>query len=159
MKEIIKMYNGIEVLRLDKNAILPTRNNPTDAGLDIYSLEDIFIEMGTTAIIKTGIAIKVPTGFVLKIEDRSGLGAKGLRTGAGVIDAGYNGPINVVLHNFSSDFIRTGEYGHFKLGYQVHKGDRIAQALLYKVETPIVVEVNDLWESERGSKGFSSSGR
>jgi dUTP pyrophosphatase len=76
----------IQVLLRDERAIAPSRNKSTDAGLDLYSIEDKFIELGTTAVIRTGISVNVPEGMVGKIEDRSSLAAKGLRTGAGVID-------------------------------------------------------------------------
>lgn len=145
---------SINILKLREDAILPTRNNPTDAGMDLYALEQTFIPLGSTAILKTGIAIETPVGFVAKIEDRSGLAAKGLRTGAGVVDASYRGEIGVVLHNLTNS---TGSIGQQR-GYVVNKGDRIAQILIYKVETPSIKEVKELSNTDRGSKGFGSSG-
>ena len=81
----------VQVFLRDENAIPPTRNKHTDAGLDLYAAEDRFIELGSTAVIKTSISVNVPEGYVGKIEDRSGLASKGLRTGAGVVDCGYTG--------------------------------------------------------------------
>lgn len=147
----------LEVYIRNEKATPPSRSKSTDAGLDLVSSEDIFIELGSTRVVKTGIAVKVPEGFVGKIEDRSGLASKGLRTGAGVIDAGYNGEVGVVIHNLTSELAKDPVL--LRPGYQIRRGDRIAQLLLYKVETPEVVVVDAAWESERGSSGFGSSGR
>lgn len=147
----------IQVLLRDERAIAPSRNKSTDAGLDLYSIEDKFIEIGTTAVIRTGISVNVPEGMVGKIEDRSSLAAKGLRTGAGVIDTGYSGEVGVVLHNLTSQL--TSDPVLHRKGYQIRKGDKIAQLLVYSVETPTVEVVGNSWESERGAGGFGSSGR
>lgn len=155
----------IEVFKLDPKAILPTRHNPTDAAIDLYSLQDVDIYVGESKVIKTGIAIKIDKGFVGKIEDRSGLASKGLRTGGGVIDAGYNGDVSIVMHNFSArnDFNVKTTIGYIseeiKTFYRINKGDKIAQLLIYKVETGPVWEVKELWNSDRGEKGFGSSGK
>ena len=146
---------NLKVKKLNSEALLPTRNKPTDAGLDLYALEDTFIPLGETRTIDTGVAFETPVGFVTKIEDRSSLASKGLRTGAGVIDSGYTGPIKVVIHNLTN---KDGSMNMVR-GYIVHKGDKIAQALVYKVETPMVTEVSELASSDRNEKGFGSSGR
>lgn len=147
----------IQVFLRDEKAIAPSRNKTTDAGLDLYALEDRFIELGSTAIIRTGVAINIPRGMVGKIEDRSSLAAKGLQTGAGVIDTGYTGEVAVVLHNLTSQ-LASDPVLH-RRGYQVRRGDKVAQLLVYGVETPTVELVANLWESDRGSNGFGSSGR
>jgi dUTP pyrophosphatase len=147
----------VQVFLRDENATPPTRNKHTDAGLDLYAAEDRFIELGSTAVIKTSISINVPEGYVGKIEDRSGLASKGLRTGAGVVDCGYTGEVGVVLHNLTSQL--AADPILFRKGYQVRRGDKIAQLLLYRVDTPTVEVVGNLWESERGAAGFGSSGR
>ena len=157
------MYK-LNVMKLNKEAKLPTRNNQFDAGVDLYALEDSFIEVGETKKIPTGIAIQIPEGYVGKIEDRSGMASRGLRTGAGVVDCGYSGELSVVVHNFSADDTTiTSLNEHFanklKLGYTITKGDKIAQLLIYKFELPRIEEVTELWSSERGNKGFNSSGR
>ena len=78
---------------------------------------------------------------------RSGLAVKhGLDSGAGVIDCGYRGEIRVLLFNHSS------------IDFKVVKGDRIAQILIQKVETPRFIKVDSLDETERGKSGFGSTG-
>jgi dUTP pyrophosphatase len=148
---------AVQVFLRDERAIAPTRNKSTDAGLDLYAMEDKFIELGSTAVVRTGVSINIPQGVVGKIEDRSSLAAKGLRTGAGGVDAGYSGEVGVVIHNLTSQ-LASDPVLHRK-GYQVRRGDKIAQLLTYAVETPTVEVVNNLWESERGAGGFGSSGR
>lgn len=149
--------NYIQAFKINSNAILPTRNKSTDAGLDLYALDDVFIKLGETRVVPTGIALGVPTGYVGKIEDRSSLGRKGLRVGGGVVDTGFSGEIGVILHNFSAAQERDSVL--LQEGVRIRKGDKIAQVLLYKIETPEVLEVKELWSSERGSNGFGSSGR
>lgn len=145
---------NIQVYRINSEAKIPTRNHNTDAGLDLYSVEDVFIQTGNTALVGTGVALKVSDGHVGKIEDRSSMGLKGLRTGAGVIDSGFSGEMKVVLHNLNNQ-----EHDYLgKRGYWIKKGDKIAQLLIYKVEMPEIVEVSSLWNSNRGLKGFGSSG-
>lgn len=146
---------NLQVYKLNPEATLPTRNLSTDAGIDIYSAVDMFIPVHDNRIVTTGVAINVPDGYVGKIEDRSSMGKKGLRVGGGVIDAGYSGSLDIMLHNLSFD----SEHDFFgNSGYFVKKGDKIAQMLVIKIELPEIVEVKELWKSERGSRGFGSSG-
>lgn len=144
--------NQIKVVLLNQNATTPTRNKSTDAGLDLYASEDVYIPYRETRVIPTSVAVGVPQGYVGKIEDRSSLASKGLRTGGGVVDHGYTGEVKVVIHNVTH--IESNMQG-----YHVKKGDKVAQLLLYKVETPSVILVDSLGESERGIYGFGSSGR
>lgn len=148
--------NNLRIYKWNKSAKLPTRNVETDAGLDLYALDDVFIPVGKTVVISTGISIEVPNGYVGKIEDRSSLASKGLRSGAGVVDCGYSGQIGVVLHNLTANLDRDSIL--LRDGYQVKAGDKIAQLLLYRIETPYTQEVTELWDSKRGSRGFGSSG-
>ena len=143
----------IKVFKLDPEAKTPTRNKKTDAGLDLYAAETVFIPVGTTGKVKTGVAIEVPEGYVGRISDRSGMASKGLIVGAGVIDTGYSGDHTVVLHNFSAR-----QHEQFYDGYMVQKGDKIAQLVVYPVETPEVEIVEQIWTSERGNTGWGSSG-
>lgn len=141
--------------KLNPDAKAPTRNKATDAGLDLYALEDTFIPVGETAKIKTGIALYVRENHYAKIEDRSSLAAKGLRTGGGVIDHGYNGDVTVVLHNFSN---KDNESAIGLRGYYVKAGDKIAQAVLIPIAIEETKELGVLWNSSRGDGGFGSSG-
>lgn len=144
----------IEVYKHSEKAIIPTRAHLTDAGLDLYLLNDTFIPMLSTMTLGTGISLRVPDGNVGKIEDRSSLAASGLRTGGGVIDANYSGEIKVVMHNFSNNnSYHGGEYGKM-----LKAGEKIAQLLIYKVNTTGVMQTQFIWDSSRGSSGFGSTG-
>jgi len=139
--------SSINILRVSKDATLPTRAHPDDAGMDLYSLEDITLEPGQGHTTRTGIALALPVGYVGLVADRSSMAKKGIKTAGGVIDAGYRGEIHIVLWNIS------GTPVHLK------KGERIGQLLIFPVITPQVIEVDSLDETARGSKGFGSSGK
>lgn len=145
--------NKVKVFKLDPEATTPTRNKKTDAGLDLYAVEDMYIGVGETAKIRTGVAIEIPEGYVGRISDRSGMASKGLAVGAGVIDTGYTGDHTVVLHNVTNKSSWKNGYG-----YEVKKGDKIAQLVVYPIVTPEVELVEELWVSERGNTGWGSSG-
>lgn len=144
----------IEVYLLDQKATVPTRHHSGDAGLDLYALEDVFIPIGKTFVVKTGIAARVPEGFVGLLRERSSIGKKGLKVAGGVIDTDYSGDISVLLMNVSNQDVKY----YAESGYTVRAGDRIAQLILTPIITPKVKVVNKLWNSERGSKGLGSSG-
>lgn len=130
-----------------ENAILPTRAHADDAGLDLYTLEDVVIEPGQGRMARTGIAMALPDRHVGLICDRSSLAKKGLKTAGGVVDAGYRGEVQVVLWNLSREAIR------------VAAGERVAQMLILPIATPAPVEAHDLGQTTRGQGGFGSTGR
>lgn len=141
---------ALRVRRLDARAVLPTRAFPGDAGLDLCALEDGLLGSGERAAIRTGIAVEIPEGQAALVLPRSGLAARhgiSVVNAPGLIDAGYRGEIKVLLLNTdrAEPFV-------------ISAGDRIAQLVLVRVETPSVVEVDVLALSERGAGGFGSSG-
>ncbi len=140
----------LRVRRLDAQARLPTRAYPGDAGLDLYALEEGVLEPGERASIRTGIAVEIPEGEAGLVLPRSGLAARhgiALVNAPGLIDAGYRGEVRVLLLNTDRS-----------MSFEIAAGDRIAQLVLVKVQTPEVAEVEELAVSERGSGGFGSSG-
>lgn len=141
------IINSLNILRVSQEATLPTRAHPDDAGLDLYGLEDVLLESGEGRVAKTGIAVALPEGFVGLVADRSSLAKKGIKTAGGVIDAGYRGEIHICLWNISGEAI------------QLKKGERIAQLLIIPIATPAVREVQSLDETQRGTRGFGSTGK
>ena len=140
----------LRVRRLDARAQLPTRAYPGDAGLDLYALEDGMLDAGERASVRTGVAVEIPEGETGLVLPRSGLAARhgiALANAPGLIDAGYRGELLVLLLNTDRD-----------AAFMIAAGDRIAQLVLVKVQTPEVVEVEELAVSERGAGGFGSSG-
>ena len=96
---------------------------------------------------KTGLSISFPTGLYARIAPRSGLALKKfIDVGAGVVDADYRGEVGVVLFN------------HGDQDFEVKMGDRIAQLILEKIDTPPVEEVQGLDDTVRGTGGFGSTG-
>ncbi len=136
----------IKIKRLDSSAKLPTYANPGDAGMDIYSNTDLFLMPHHRTLVPTGIAIAVPKKYVALVWDKSGLATKGIKTMAGVIDSGYRGEIKIALLNVSSK------------PYEIKKGEKVAQILIQPIVCGIIEEVKDLDKTERGKKGFGSSG-
>jgi dUTP pyrophosphatase len=140
----------LQVRRLDDRAQLPTRAYPGDAGLDLYALDDGVLAPGERASIRTGIAIEIPDGQAGLVLPRSGLAARhgiAIVNAPGLIDSGYRGEVRVLLLNTD----RTASF-------TFSSGERIAQLVLVRIETPEIVEVEALATSERGAGGFGSSG-
>ena len=140
----------ILVTKLDNDAVIPTYAKPGDAGADLYSIIDLVLAPGERALVKTGIAIALPSGYVGLVHPRSGLGLKNgisVVNTPGTIDAGYRGEIGVVLINHD-----------LHESFQVKKGDRIAQLVIQKVENAQFKIVNQLPDSERSTGGYGSTG-
>lgn len=138
--------------KLHPDAIIPSRANPGDAGLDLYALEDVVLQPTTRDIaqarVRTGIAVEIPEGHYGKVSSRSGLAFNhGIFSFDGTIDSGYRGEIGVLLYNTTDRRFR------------IRKGDRIAQLLIIPCIIADPVEVEELTESIRGANGFGSSGR
>lgn len=138
----------LKVRKLYEDAKIPSYANPGDAGMDLYSHEDVLIPRGERKTIGTGFSAEFPEGHVALFWDKSGLASKnGLTVLAGVIDSSYRGEYKVVLLNTSNE------------DYYVHKGDKIAQMLIQPVVHCKIEEVVELSETQRSSGGFGSSGR
>lgn len=139
--------NQLLVQRLSASAKLPTRGSAQAAGYDLSSSADMVIPSKARAIVPTDLRIAVPAGTYGRVAPRSGLAVKHfIDVGAGVIDADYRGPVGVVLFNFGEN------------DFEIKTGDRIAQLVLEKIETPEVVDVAELSETQRGAGGFGSTG-
>lgn len=142
----------LKIKKLHPDAIIPTRNNPTDSGLDLYSLEDVTVKSGQTVLIKTGIAFGIPEGHEIQVRPRSGISLKTkfrIANSPGTVDKSYLGDISVI-----------GFHAGFKddADIIIKRGDRIAQAVLCPVSIPELIEVDSLDNTDRGDKGFGSSG-
>lgn len=142
----------LPVLRLDPDLPLPAYARAGDAGIDLIAREDVTLApAGGRALVATGIAIALPEGYAGLIQPRSGLafkhGVTVLNT-PGLIDSGYRGELKVCLINHDPTE-----------AFEVTRGERIAQLVVQAVEHVTFVEVDTLDDSERGDKGFGSSGR
>ena len=141
----------ISVQRLDPDLPLPQYAHAGDAGVDLYAREDtVLAPQGGRALMPTGIAIAIPLGYAGLVLPRSGLALHNgisVVNAPGLIDSHYRGELKVVLLN--TDATRP---------YHVHRGDRIAQLVIQRVEDVTWVEVNELDANNRGG-GFGHSGR
>jgi dUTP pyrophosphatase len=162
-----------KVKLLHPDAQLPTVAHPgSDLGYDLYAIEDVVLEPGKSVKVRTGIAVEGPAGHGFVLGDRSSMAAKGVTYAGGRIDAGYRGEILVCLLNtnqpeYSLRVVRDGsgcvvDVVMEKTDVAVHlrKGDKIVQISPFRAMTaaePVAVE--ELSASERGEKGFGSSGR
>ena len=141
----------ILVQRLDDGLPLPERAHPGDAGFDLRSSVDLVLAPGERAMIPTGIAVAIPDGFAGLVQPRSGLAARhgvGIVNAPGLIDAGYRGEIKVIAINLDP-----------REPFEVHRGDKIAQLVIYPIPDAKLVEVEELPDSDRGGAGFGSTGR
>lgn len=139
------------ITRLDQELPLPTYAKPGDAGADVYSRIDLTIQPGERALVPTGIAIALPSGFAAFAHPRSGLAIKygvSMVNAPGTIDAGYRGELQIILinHDLNESFV-------------IKRGDRIAQLVFQRVESAEFIEVEELPGSGRSTGGFGSTGR
>lgn len=143
------MIETIKYKKLSPNAIAPESTSNGDAGYDLFAAHDgCILSGGDRATIKTNISIELPEGYYGQLEGRSGLAAKsGIAVLGGVIDPNYRGDIGVILVNLDGE--KTFAY---------KKGDKIAQLVIKPYIKPKMIEVEELSATDRGEKGFGSSG-
>lgn len=147
LNQKLKIVNcKLIIEKLSPFAKFPTRAHPSDAGLDLYSNDNYTLFPGDITGIKTGLKMKIPAGYAGLIWDKSGLAKIGLHTLGGVVDSGYRGEIIVLIKNLSEDI------------FNISAGQKIAQILIQKIETPEIIEGKIDDETERGDNGFGSSG-
>ena len=141
----------ILIKRLTKAIKLPKFETDGSSGMDLAANVDsvVTIDPGKTAIIPTGLAVSIPKGFEIQIRPRSGLAAKQSITvlnTPGTIDSDYRGEIKIILINLGQK------------QFKVEKGARIAQMVMCPIIQAEIEETEDLIETNRGSRGFGSTG-
>jgi dUTP pyrophosphatase len=141
----------LPIVRLDPDLPLPAYARPDDAGLDLLAREGAVLTAGGgRALVPTGVAVAIPPGYAGLVQPRSGLalhhGVTVLNS-PGLIDAGYRDELRVLLVNTDPS-----------VDYQLHRGDRIAQLVIQRVEHVGLAEVTSLAGENRGG-GFGHTGR
>ena len=135
--------------RLCPAAVLPAYAHPSDAGMDLRSVDDVVIPRGGRALVHTGLVMLLPPLYEAQVRPRSGLALKNgvtvLNT-PGTVDSGYRGEVGVILANFG------------EADFHVRVGDKIAQLVIAPVTRPEVVETEVVDETDRGAGGFGSTG-
>ena len=139
--------NTLKIKKLHPDATIPTRAHETDAGLDLYALEEVYFDC-ETKLVKTGIAVDIPPGYEGQVRPRSGMTLKSeFRVQLGTIDSGYTGDVGVIVDSSH----HTG---------LINVGAKIAQLVISPVELPQVQVVEEFdTQSDRGENGFGSTGR
>ncbi|MDB4396199.1 dUTP diphosphatase [bacterium] len=130
------------------DAVLPIKNHDNDTGMDVTCVEDFVVPGNGSTVVDVGLKFAfIEPDFWVKVEGRSGLGFKhGIMPHPGIIDQGYRGDAGVKLYNLTD------------VDYVGKAGDRIAQFVVY-ANYPVTVTEGEVVDSERGEKGFGSSGK
>lgn len=134
---------------IEKGAYMPSKAHETDAGFDLRCYERVTVPARGSAVIKTGVHIELPPSSVGMLKSKSGLNVKHGITSEGVIDEGYTGEIVAKLYNDSDK------------DYTFEAGDKITQLVVlpvFKVNI-IQTDIENFAETDRGDKGFGSSGK
>jgi len=144
--------NKIEVkCRAEEGAILPSYKTEGAAGADVCAFlsSPVTIEAGKFAMLPTGLYFEIPLGYEIQVRPRSGLAAKNgisvLNT-PGTIDSDYRGELRIILINLGSQ------------AFTINNGDRIAQIIVSPVTLADFKLTTTLSATERGEKGFGSTG-
>lgn len=159
----------VEFKKLKKHATIPTKAHGEDSGFDLYAAEGWEIPAGSSAVIKTGIAVNLPEGYGAEIRPRSGVSSKTpLRVVVGTIDNGYVGELGVMVDNIQQQRLTLWQQIKVFFGgkapepekFVVEYGAKIAQLVLEPIPDAKPVEVTSFSpkKSERGDKGFGSTG-
>jgi dUTP pyrophosphatase len=142
----------IPIQRLDGGAVLPGQAHDDDAGYDLCANEPATLRpRGGRALVRTGLAVAIPSGCAGLVLPRSGIALKHgvtLLNTPGLIDPQYRGELKVLMVNTDPDE-----------AYEVHPGDRIAQLVIQRVEYVEWREVDALDQTTRDTFGFGSTGR
>tara|TARA_B100000214_G_scaffold156309_1_gene112099 strand:- start:2551 stop:3000 length:450 start_codon:yes stop_codon:yes gene_type:complete len=145
----------LKVYKVRKNAKIPERAHPTDAGMDFFFCPDeevaITIPPGSSTLLMTGVKVEVPESCMLQIMNKSGIASKrSLVTGACVVDSGYDGEIFVNIHNIG------------KTPQTILPGHKIAQGVFVEIRRPMLVETTSSSvygsETSRGHGALGSTG-
>jgi dUTP pyrophosphatase len=138
----------LKVKKINPEARMPAYAHIGDAGMDLFSLEEVKVGVGETAKIKTGISIEIPERYVGLFWDKSGLSINhGIKILGGVIDSGYRGEIIVGVINLSKE------------NYTFEKGHKVTQMLIQPIEIVDIVEAEELNQTPRGEDRFGSTGK
>ena len=142
----------VRVLRLPTNLDLPlpSRQTTGSAGFDLASAErDFVLAPGERRLVSTGLAVEIPPGIEGQVRPRSGLALRHgitMPNAPGTIDSDYRGEVRVILQNLGAEPVT------------IVRGDRIAQLVFARYETPELVDATELEQSTRGAGGFGSTG-
>lgn len=140
----------IPMKKLSPKAKMFTYETAGAAAADMYALEDAVVFNGKRTLIKTGIAVQLPEGFVGMVCPRSGLALKKgitITNAPGIVDSDYMGDVGIIIDNQGD------------VTFDIKAGDRVAQFMIVPVPKVQFVEVEELKVTARGTGGFGSTGK
>lgn len=158
----------VKIKKMHKYAVVPKYAKEGDAGLDLTAVSMSFDEYGNICY-GTGLAFEIPKGYVGLIFPRSSICKEQLllSNAVGVIDSGYRGEVSFKFKpSMALDEQQCVKLDSDKLWsvairqndiYKV--GDRVGQMIIMPYPNIEFVEVEDLSETQRGDKGYGSSGK
>lgn len=141
----------VRFTRLESNPDLPLPERATDyaAGYDVRSAEQVTLDPGEIRLVGTGIAMELPRGLECQVRPRSGLALRHgvtLPNSPGTIDPDYRGELRIIMQNLGPEPVT------------LNRGERVAQLVFARFEAPQVLEHHELTKTERGERGFGSTG-
>ena len=143
----------IKIQKEHPDVRMPAKAHPDDAGFDLRAwlpaTDGLELAPGERTLVPTGIRFGVPAGYEIQIRPRSGLALKkgiSVANSPGTIDAGYIGPVGVIMINHSNEVFR------------IEHGDRICQAVVSVIPEVVLELAGELDESARGEGGYGSTG-
>lgn len=143
----------LKIKKTENRARIPHYQTKGSAGFDLHSIDTVSVAAGSTVKVRTGLAFEIPEGYELQIRPRSGMSAKTkvrISNSPGTVDSDFTGEVMIIVDNISQNQADS---------YRIQEGDRIAQAVLQKVEQAEFELVDKLSDTQRGSGGFGSTGR
>ncbi len=143
IKRITEKFNDIP---------LPSYATAGSSGMDVRAAvdEELIVKHGSVVLVPTNLSLEIPAGYEIQVRPRSGLAAKhgiGVLNSPGTIDSDYRGELKIILMNFGPE------------DFKISRGDRIAQLVLSKVYTAVIIESANLNDSGRGQGGFGHTGQ
>lgn len=136
-----------KMLTTDYRAQITHPVMPGDVGYDLKSAKYTVLKAGELSYVDTGVAVKIPDGHWAMIIGRSSLTRDySIIVPTNVIDGGFTGVLRVPCLPTEGPVA-------------IAAGQRIAQLVLFPAVTPILVRVDELPETVRGSNGFGSTGQ
>ena len=132
----------MKIIKVNRNAKIPTKSHELDCGLDLYLLEDVDMHPFQTVCLNTGLSMEIPEGYAGILAPRSNIAKKGIVIHPAIIDPGYKGEVHIIATNCS----------HTLRAFKA--GDRLCSLVCYNILNPTINP-----EDNRGAGGLGSSGR
>lgn len=140
----------VKIKKVHPDAIIPEYKSASAAGCDIHSIEEVKIKPGESVLIRTGLAFEFDDGYFAMIAPRSSFALKNnldVPNSVGICDSDYRGEYLMAIRNIGTTEVI------------VEKHERIAQIVFVPFAQAQFEEVENLGETQRGTKGFGSTGK